>query len=117
MKSIRQALAVVMMLAVLLAPPLRAQAHANAGHGHGTAMIDGHGLGADHHGHSHDDEDAPASGAHQGHNPGDHSHDTPMIPALVAPPVIAMRATNLGFVDIPPVRQPAFLLERPPRAS
>ena len=117
MKKIRLALTVMMALAVLLAPPLRAHANAGHGQGHGTVMVDGHGLGADHHFHFHDDKDAPSSGVHQSHNPGDHSHDIPMMPALVAPPVIAARATNITFVDISLIRQPAFLLERPPRTS
>lgn len=118
MPSIRGFFIALLTLALLLAPPLRAQSHVDKGHGAATVL--GHGLGADHHGHDHDDDDNQVDGSDaglsHGHNFGDHTHETAMMPGIPAPTAILAQQNRCNCVGLPPVVSPAFPLERPPRA-
>jgi len=118
MSSIRGFFIALLTLALLLAPPLRAQTHADKGHGAETML--GHGIGTDHHGHDHDDDnnqvDGRDAGVSHGHNFGDHTHETAMMPGITAPTAILAQQNRRDYVRLPPVVSPAFPLERPPRA-
>ncbi|MBB6012387.1 hypothetical protein HNR59_001732 [Aquamicrobium lusatiense] len=69
------------------------------------------------HGHSHEDgeEHEQAAGHSHGHNPADHSHETPTAPPASAPVVPALART---WVPMPPHVAhlgTSYRLERPPR--
>lgn len=120
MPSIRALIIALLTLALLLAPPLRAQAH--SGEGHGPAMTFGHGPDTDRHGHFQEDVDNDLdvswqTGAPLLHYIGDHTHETGMLPGCALPAARLPQRISLALIKLPPLDNPAFLLERPPRAA
>jgi hypothetical protein len=111
----------MLTLALLLAPPLRAEFHL---HGKpGAGMTDPAGLPTadqDHrqadHGHSHDD-DEPGHASHKPHNPGDHSHETAVAARLIQPLIVPMPRSILIIETMDGLNQTQFRLERPPRQA
>lgn len=71
----------------------------------------------DEHGHSHDDDDVnEQSAAHpHGHNPADHTHETPSLPVAIS---VVAPVGGQGWQKVSSRRtvlETAFRLERPPR--
>lgn len=69
------------------------------------------------HGHAHDDGDVDeqSPGHRHGHNPADHSHETPSLPASLAVIFHACVQSWQALSPALPVLETAFRLERPPR--
>jgi hypothetical protein len=69
------------------------------------------------HGHSHDDgeDHEQAAGHSHGHNPADHSHETPTAPPAVAATVPALVRTWLTVPPSTVTLGAIYRLERPPR--
>lgn len=121
MKSIRALLLGMLALALLLAPPLRAQFHLHSTPATDVVQIDSDGV-SDHghahhdHGHSHDD-DEPGHAGHKPHNPGDHSHESAVAAGLVTPMMGPVPRTVLIVEAVDGLNQTHFRLERPPRQA
>lgn len=108
-------------LALLLAPPLRAQFHLHAAPTIDLAALDSnaapdHGHAHHDHGHSHDD-DEPGHAGHKPHNPGDHSHESAVAAGLVTPMMGPVPRTVLIVETMDGLHETHFRLERPPRHS
>ena len=114
MKSIRSLLFGMLTLALLLAPPLRAQFHLHAPSATDITAADGH-THSDH-GHSHGD-DEPGHAGHKPHNPGDHNHETAVAVRMVDPMPGPAPRTILIVEAMDGLSQTHFRLERPPRFS
>ena len=68
------------------------------------------------HGHSHDDgEDERVAGHSHGHNPADHSHETPTTPPGIAAAVPPLLRTWLPMPPQTAHLGASYRLERPPR--
>jgi ABC-type Zn2+ transport system substrate-binding protein/surface adhesin len=120
MKPIRTLLFGMVTLALLLAPPLRAQFHLHSVPAADVAALDGnaahdHGHAHHDHGHAHDDE--PGHAGHKPHNPGDHSHESAVAVRLVDPMAGPVPRTILIVEAMDGLSQTHFRLERPPRFS
>lgn len=67
------------------------------------------------HGHVHDDMEEQARGHAHGHNPADHTHEIPNVPAYLSLTVLALGQSWQGRSPSIPFREAAYRLERPPR--
>lgn len=119
MKTIRALLFGMVTLALLLAPPLRAQFHLHSVPVYEIATLDGHpfdGHGHAHHDHRHShDDDEPGHAGHKPHNPGDHSHESAVAVRLVDPVAGPVPRTILIVEVMDGFSLTHFRLERPPR--
>lgn len=121
MKTIRALFFGMVTLALLLAPPLRAQFHLHSVPAYEIAALnghplDGHGHAYHDHGHSHDD-DEPGHAGHKPHNPGDHSHESAVAAGLVTPTMEPVHRTILIVEAMDGLHETHFRLERPPRQA
>ncbi|MFG1375116.1 hypothetical protein V5F32_23320 [Xanthobacter oligotrophicus] len=116
--AFRFVVAFAMTLGMLLSPVGRSASHDPAAlaaaeaarHAELAAEVEDHG-------HVHDDgaEDEQSPGHSHGHNPADHSHETPNILAVALAPAVPV---SRGWHPCPPVFahiQASFRHERPPR--
>lgn len=116
MRMIRGVLSGLLMLALMLASPLRAQFHAHAPVPGEVAMLGAHSDGHHGHGHSHDD-DEPGDATQKPHNPNDHSHETAVAANCLSVLVAPITRSVLNIDNATANEAAAFRLERPPRLS
>jgi hypothetical protein len=119
LSAMRFAIAMIVAVAMTLAPPINIVAHGTVDstqteQARHAALTQ---TDADH-GHSHDDGDAQERlpGHFHGHNSADHSHDTGHAVLIRTPEQVATPGTWHSAEPIRPVPDQRFRLDRPPRA-
>lgn len=121
MRALRAILFGLLTLALLLAPPLRAEFHFHGKPDAGmtdlaSLPVGDHENGQADHGHSHDDDEPEHSG-HKPHNPGDHSHETAMAARLNHPIICPLPKTIVALETMEGPLGTQSPLERPPRQT